>query len=156
MAQATPSQPPAPIPDYTGTYTLTITADGACTQLPDELKRRTYTANIEQTGSALRVSLSGADFILSGRDGASFDGDVSPTGELTFRAQPTGFYNPGWAVRERLADGRALCIAGTILDKSSVDGISGRAHPVSDGAWIYRCDDANVYCSINRFDLVRR
>ena len=36
---------PEPIANLTGTYSFTITADSACSNLPDELRTRTYTAS---------------------------------------------------------------------------------------------------------------
>ena len=45
-----------------GTYSLTFTAASSCSQLPVDLRSRTYTATISQTGSTLDVVLSGASF----------------------------------------------------------------------------------------------
>jgi hypothetical protein len=39
-------QPHGPSPNIAGVYTLTLTADSACTNLPDEARTRTYTATI--------------------------------------------------------------------------------------------------------------
>lgn len=39
-------QPDGPSADMAGTYTLEVTADRACTSLPDEARRRIYTATI--------------------------------------------------------------------------------------------------------------
>jgi hypothetical protein len=39
-------QPLGPNADITGVYTLTLTTDSACTNLPSELRTRTYTATI--------------------------------------------------------------------------------------------------------------
>jgi hypothetical protein len=45
--------------DYSGVYTLTMTARSCSPGFPEELKRRVYTARLEQTGADLRVYLSG-------------------------------------------------------------------------------------------------
>ena len=53
--------------DYSGVYTLTITARSCSSGFPEELKRRVYTARVEQSDANLRVSLSGADFLARSR-----------------------------------------------------------------------------------------
>lgn len=57
------SSPGTPI-DLTGTYTLTLTADSACTGLPGETRTRTYTATILPLvkPTDFRVSISGGQF----------------------------------------------------------------------------------------------
>ena len=63
-------------PRQDGVYSLEIAAEGCGTRLPAEALRRTYSATVTQNGSKLHVTLSGADFILSGGKGNSFGGSV--------------------------------------------------------------------------------
>src|SRR6185369_7845156 len=45
-----------------GSYTVTITADSACTQIPEKLRARTYRATIgSQSDVVFSVALAGAD-----------------------------------------------------------------------------------------------
>lgn len=53
--------PVGPIPSVAGDYTWTIAAASDC-GLPDELKRRRYTAKVSQDKSHLNVTLGGATF----------------------------------------------------------------------------------------------
>jgi hypothetical protein len=48
--------------DVSGNWDLTVDASPSCTTLPDVAHRRTYTAAIDETGSSLKVTLSGAQF----------------------------------------------------------------------------------------------
>ena len=49
-----------PSSSLAGTYMLTIRAADDCLRLPESVRLRQYTATIEQSGSGLRVILSGA------------------------------------------------------------------------------------------------
>jgi hypothetical protein len=97
--------------DLGGTYTLTVSAEGTSGPcLPEPLKRRIYTATVEQTGADLSVSLSGVDFVIA-RDGSgnSFRGVVAATGEATFSIRPATVWDyDGPDVVEQLSDGTAL------------------------------------------------
>ena len=60
--------------DVTGRYTLTFSADSACTDLPDEMRTRTYTASIAPSaspnvpaGTSFTATVGGAAFV-SGLD----------------------------------------------------------------------------------------
>jgi hypothetical protein len=58
--------PVAPSVNISGEYTLSFTADSACTNLPDEVRTRTYTGTIPSasaTQSVPRVMLSDATFL---------------------------------------------------------------------------------------------
>ena len=55
----TPTATPVDVP---GNWDLTLEASPSCTTFPDVGRRRTYTAAIEQTGSSLLITLSGAQF----------------------------------------------------------------------------------------------
>ncbi len=142
--------------DHTGTYTLTVTAgEVACNPgSPDVLKRRVYTASVEQKDADLKVSLSGADFI-----GNSFRGAVAPTGEIVFSIRPASIWDyDGPDVVERLSDGTSLCVAGTIIGRGTPTGISGTVDH-SRGGTIFLCSGSYTShsgCSIDRFEMVRR
>jgi hypothetical protein len=150
--------------DLSGTYTLTVSAEGTsgpCLPgLPGPLKRRTYTATVEQTGADLSVSLSGVDFVIA-RDGSgnSFRGVVAATGEARFAIRPATVWDyDGPDVMEQLSDGTALCVAGSIIARSTPTGIFGTVDR-SRGATIYRCSGSYIShsgCSIERFEMVRR
>jgi hypothetical protein len=58
-------EPLTPSPNITGVYTLTLTADRACTKLPEQARTRTYTAAVVAGGrpSSFAVSLSDARFL---------------------------------------------------------------------------------------------
>ena len=62
-----------------GTYTLQIAAAAACAQqLPENLRSRTYTAAVSQTGALLSVVLSGADMGGAWKPGDTLGGSVEP------------------------------------------------------------------------------
>ena len=85
--------------DYSGVYTLTITAGSCSPGFPEELKRRVYTARVEQRGASLRVSLPGADFLYLILDpfGGAFAGAVAPTGEICVRTSaPSLTHTSAW------------------------------------------------------------
>ena len=150
--------------DLSGTYTLTVSAEGTsgpCLPgFPEPLKRRIYTASVEQTGPDLSVSLSGVDFVIA-RDGSgnSFRGVVAATGEARFAIRPATVWDyDGPDVMEQLSDGTALCVAGSIIARSTPTGIFGTVDR-SRGATIYRCSGSYIShsgCSIERFEMVRR
>jgi hypothetical protein len=150
--------------DLSGTYTLTVSAgstSGPCLPgFPEPLKRRIYTATVEQTGADLSVSLSGVDFVVA-RDGSgnSFRGVVAATGEATFSIRPATVWDyDGPDVVELLSDGTALCVAGSIIARSTPTGMFGTVDR-SRGATIYRCSGSYINhsgCSIERVDMVRR
>jgi hypothetical protein len=150
--------------DLSGTYTLTVSAEGTsgpCLPgFPEPLKRRIYTASVEQTGPDLSVSLSGVDFVIA-RDGSgnSFRGVVAATGEARFSIRPATVWDyDGPDVVEQLSDGTALCVAGSIIARSTPTGIFGTVDR-SRGATIYRCSGSYIShsgCSIERFEMVRR
>jgi hypothetical protein len=58
-------QPVAPLVNIAGTYTLTFVADNACTDLPPEVRTRSYAATIAPGASATRFVLTttGAPFL---------------------------------------------------------------------------------------------
>ena len=154
-----------PTRSYSGTYTLTVTTESTGPNCPagttQEMRRREYKATLEQTGTDLKVSLTGADFVIDreGR-GNTFRGAAGENDEISFWLSPSAIWDYGPAdVVERLSDGTAICVAGTIYARSTPTGISGTASN-SHGGTIYRCSGSSYVihggCWIERFEMVRR
>jgi hypothetical protein len=150
-----------PRDEYAGTYTLTVTAADTpgrpCAPgFPEELKRRVYIAQIEQTGADLEVSLSGADFIRG-----HFRGAVTQPGKITFWIRPASVWDyDEEEVVERLSDGTRLFVSGTIDARSTPSGISGTVNRAFGGS-IWRDSGSGTYsqnsgCPLDRFEMVRR
>ena len=66
-----------------GSYRLTLRATG-CGSIPAELQVRQYDAQLQQRGSELTVTLSGADFLVSSGKGNQFRGSYNPDGRIVF------------------------------------------------------------------------
>ena len=117
------ARPERPIADYRGTYTLTIRADPDCYQVQGVLspaaKRREYTADVAQDGRRVTVTLSGADFWMTGAHGNSFVGLIDSFDAIAFTiTEPSSdFYGPWYYgapdVAERFDD-ITLVISGTV------------------------------------------
>ena len=113
-------------------YSLEIAAEGCGGRLPAEALRRTYSATVTQNGSRLHVTLSGADFILSGGKGNSFDGSIDGD-RVVFSLQSGWFYyyyygyfpSGQFDISERLTSTTALRVAGTVSASRSGSGITG-------------------------------
>lgn len=106
----------APLPNVSGTYTLTITADPRCeAPMPEPFNVRRYTAVITQTGRLLNVALSGPSFYIIGTRGAGFPGQADPQ-QLTFESTDDGLFDLGQNpnVVEQLGDRRVLFVLGRI------------------------------------------
>lgn len=80
--------------DLAGRYRLTISAASECgNSLPANARRRTYTAEVTQTGSRTEVALTEATFALSrSGKGNKFRGQVTPS-EVTFSLTAYDFVN---------------------------------------------------------------
>lgn len=143
------SQPgPAPAPTGTvGLHTLTITSrdtSAPCLRVPEALRRRVYTADVEQTGSDLKVSLSGATFVSN-----VFEGVITPDREVYFTIRPVQPWDyDAFDVVERLSDGTLLLVSGTISARRTTEGIFG------EGGEIRPAHTASDWCRIDDFDLV--
>jgi hypothetical protein len=114
-----------PRADVAGTYTIAITAAPACGvglgsgALPDDARRRTYRAIVEQNGPTLSVKVSGEGLI----DGPSeFGGWVEPH-RIVFDLNWNGWQpHP---IRERLAPSRWFLVDGVGVVLRSAEGLSG-------------------------------
>jgi hypothetical protein len=128
-------------------YTLTITSrdTGApCLRVPEALRQRVYTAAVEQTGSDLKVRLSGATFVSN-----AFAGVITPDGEIGFTIRPAQPWDyDAFDVVERLTDGTLLLVSGTIKARRTPEGISG------EGGEIRPAHTASDWCRIDSFELV--
>jgi hypothetical protein len=113
----------------TGTYTLQFEAT-PCISLPENTRKRTYTANVQQHGSRVTVKLGGADFIVSNGRGDHFAGSVGPDGKVTFAIGDAyyyfyyGYFLGEFDLVERI-DSSALLVVGTVDARSTSSGISG-------------------------------
>jgi hypothetical protein len=117
--------------DYSGTYTLTITAASPCRStsgtFPDEATRRVYTANVTQDVGRLTVTLSDADFIVTNGQGNRFVGLLDVTDAITFAigdAYYFYYYDEHFQIVERFRDG-ALIVVGTVAAKGGPGLITG-------------------------------
>jgi hypothetical protein len=121
-------------PRLDGLYTLELAAEECAGRLPAEALRRTYLASVSQTGSKLHVDLSGADFVLSGGKGNSFDGSFDG-GRVVFSLLSGWFYyyyyfySPypvgNFDISERLTSTTVLRVTGTVSASPSGSSISG-------------------------------
>jgi hypothetical protein len=119
-----------PRSDFSGTYSLTITAAASC-QLPDAAKTRTYTAVLTQPGPLIEATLQGSTFALSknGR-GSRFGGRVEPTRVVFSIGQYDSYYyyaGPQYYgdLVEQLPDQTYLSIGGTVALTGSPGNLSG-------------------------------
>jgi hypothetical protein len=113
-----------------GTYSLTLVAACEANQqnaVPEDLRRRTYTAAVTQQGPSLIVTLSGGNLVKD-----RFAGESDPTGKVTFTIGEPNFYyyypfgtlDPG--LIEQLTPTSELQVAGYVAAEASSAGIQGR------------------------------
>ena len=107
------------VTDYSGIYTLTLIADDCTAEVPDVLKRRVYTARIEQIGAILHVFLSGADFPPGSN---SFTGVVVSTDEIRFDifSLIDFYYGSFFEVGEKIAGVGTLVVDGIFHVNTSI------------------------------------
>ncbi len=155
-----------PRTDYRGTYTLTISAASPCGStsgtFPEEAKRRVYTANVEQDGGRLTVTLSDADFIVTNGEGNGFSGFTDPTGTMTFPIGEFWFFGDepipiGFDIVERLSGG-ALMVAGTVTASGSPQRIAGTlaGSIATSNRTSAPFEPFNASCLTYGFEMVRR
>jgi hypothetical protein len=152
----------AAVPDVSGRYTLTITADPTCTSpLPEPLNIRTYTAVISQVGRVLDVSLSGVPFFVREGRGSGFPGLADPA-ELTFRLDDNDHFGIGsnLDVVEALGGARVLFLLGDITTAIAPNRLTGtlngqlqladRALPSTGFFWGASCDSVRHQVEFSR------
>ena len=154
-------------PDLPGSYTLTIVRTHAClsgTGAPPET--RSYAATVAQDGAQLTVTLSGADFIVTGGRGNAFTGVLDGGNRVTFAiGDPIyyyEYYNFGhYDLVERMSNTSNLLISGKVTAGLSSRGISGTlngAFMVTQAAVPPATTriQASCYGTAHRFEMVRR
>ncbi len=127
--------PERPRDDYRGTYTLRITARLPCEGIsaetfPEAVTRREYTANVEQDGPRISVTLSGADFLTTSGHGNGFVGSLDISGRLAFSIGSPNFdyYGPWYyglpELAERVGD-TTLIVSGVVSVQGGPPRLSG-------------------------------
>lgn len=153
-------------PDFTGTYALTISAASCQTQrgvLPDDAKRRVYTASIAQDAGRLTVTLSDADLIVTNGYGNRFFGFADPDGSITF---PIGYgdlyyndYLGHFDIVERYST-TAFMAGGTVIATGTPQRFSGmlngRLAISSRASAPFVPVTAECYAKTHGFEMVRR
>lgn len=112
--------PAAPRAEVSGPYRLSVFASNHCSNLPDDVRVRSYDALVEQDGPSLTVTLSGAQFLAeSGRTLNRFKGVLEPDRAVfTLAAPAVDFYYyhyGGPDVFEILSPGRNYVMQGTAV-----------------------------------------
>jgi hypothetical protein len=120
----------APRLEISGTHTLRISAAAHCDSLPDEVRTRTYSALLEQSGPGVTTTLSGPTFLMGGgRVLNRFYGTVEPD-RVTFQVTaPSTYYY--WyvytypSVLEQLTASMSYSFSGSVQATISGSRISG-------------------------------
>jgi hypothetical protein len=148
----------AAVPNVSGTYSLTITADAGCEYpMPEPFTIRTYTAAITQTGRSLTVALSGVPFFIDEGRGNGFPGQADPR-QLTFQLDDNDHFGDGSNpdVVEQISATRVLFLFGQITTDITPTRLTGTL----DGSLVF-ADRAPVsgffwggYCVSKRHQVV--
>ena len=152
--------------DLRGSYTLTINRTACLSGTGAPPDSRSYDATVAQDGPQLTVTLSGADFIVTGGRGNSFTGVLDGGNRVTFAiGDPIyyyEYYNFGhYDVIERISNTSALLISGKVTAGLTSRGISGTLN----GAFMVTLAgvspattriQASCYGTAHRFEMVRR
>ena len=132
--------PVAPPVNMAGTYTLTFVADSSCTQIPDDLRTRTYTATM--TPSPYRsdhtlfdVTLSGASFYAGTNIGNYNSFDVGVAGDVVALSVYNGL-DEGEGIVEQLGPTTYLEFAGSASGSVGASDVSTISVPF-DGRFQY-------------------
>jgi hypothetical protein len=144
--------------DVRGRYALTID------RMPCPGKTlpqtRSYDAAVTQDGPRLTVTLSGADFIVTGGRGNAFSGFIDPGNRVTFAIgeQNYYYYYGPYDLVERIDAVSALIISGSVTAGLSSTGISGtmRGQFLLGTAEPFPRIQAYCYGTAHRFEMVRR
>jgi hypothetical protein len=153
--------------NLTGSYTLTLTADAACTGFHDELRTRTYPASIALRQNSLEphqyeAALGGAAFLAStlvggflisvaGTFGHFYLGDPCDWTDAIVEELAPSTYLAIWGYGDLPVDGSPIAGA---LSYGGFEYCVSSTSPVRDG-W-YRCPVEPVRCGLQRLQLVRR
>jgi hypothetical protein len=124
-------QPDGPSADIAGTFTLEVTADSACTSLPDEARRRVYTATVVRgsRSTTFNGTLAGARLVPVERWSPFFE--INVAGD---------FASLHLSVAERLGEQSYLSIEGSA---SATTTLSGMTAPFN--AQILHCPSTPAY-----------
>lgn len=152
-------------PDFAGSYTLTIEADAACpsesTPLASAWRRRTFSAEVRQTGGRLIVSVGGSCF-GSYDGGCEFEGLASTSGatfQLTEGDQSRGYEQPPDLVESLGTAREGLWFLGKATTNISAAGLLGSLagtityHPV---AFPLFPGPSTAGCRAGNFELTRK
>jgi hypothetical protein len=112
-----------------GQYRLTITA-ADCSSIPEEFRRRSYDARVDQLASWVNALLSGADFMVFTGVGNHFGGSYELDGSVSFvlaRGYFNGYYdNVSPDVVERVTPSSAIVISGHASTRVNGSVIAGQ------------------------------
>lgn len=148
-----------------GTYTLTITAncDSSGFKLPESVRRRSYTATVQQDGPDLAMTLSDADLVISSEGRNRFEGslDVADNVSFDFGSYFFSYYYYYYyapisvtGLVERVSPTTMLLISGSVRARASSSSIIGNLN----GAVILREGTTTGYCGsgFHTFEMRRR
>lgn len=117
-------KPNGPALDISGTYTLTISADGCGSSMHEELRRRSYPADVtQQPDQVVIVTLRGAGF-STGAPQRVFGSAGAASVVLRF-PEADWYYGNLYVVQEPLPDGTFLIITGIASLAPAADGLRG-------------------------------
>jgi len=120
------------IPPLAGTYTLTLTADPACSTdprnrvapLPDDFRQpRSYAASLTQNGPAVTVTFTGSEMVPGLNQ---FTGRVQPDSIEFQIGSYDYYYGPSNLIAERLSATQEFEFGGQLHAQRSGTGIGGR------------------------------
>jgi hypothetical protein len=153
-------------PDLPGRYTLTIARTACLSWAGAPPESRSYEATVAQDGPRLTVTLSGADFIVTGGRGNSFTGVLDGSNRVTFTiGDPLYYYQyydfGHYDLVERISNTSSLLISGKVTAGLSSRGMSGTlngAFMVTQAAVPPASTRIQAYCygTAHRFEMVRR
>jgi hypothetical protein len=140
--------------DFRGVYTLTVAGADCRDGFPEHASVRVYSAAVDQMGTRLHASLSGANFTSGG---GAFGGVVTGPGEVLFEIRPVSVWDyDGPDIFERLVDGTEILIGGRVLARRTPTGLSGKAYGSGGTEGYMRLNGPLGTCTIRQFDLVRQ
>jgi len=151
-----------PRKDYSGIYTLTISATACLFSkgvLPEDAKRRVYTATVTQDGGRATVTLTDADFIVTSGRGNRFFGFIEPNDSTTFTLGGDYYYQLEYDVVERFG-ATALLINGQVSATGSPERLSGTLNGSIEIATRatppFTSINHSCYARTHGFEMVRR